>query len=334
MKMTKKERILAALNLQEVDRIPYGIWYHVPHVDQDPEELAELQIQQALDYDLDFIKLMPFGNYSASDFGLSCTYYCVPDKPVFERKFAIEAAAEWEELKVLPGCFGNHGKALMVAQQVAHQQKKKRLEIPFVQTVFSPLTIAKKLAGMRLFDDMRNNPACVHKGLEAITQTTINFVRENLEAGVAGFFFASQCSTYDLVSEQEYDEFGVKYDLQVVDAFKGETYFNIVHIHGDNTMFGKLASYPVNCINWHDRWVAPSMAEARKISNKCFMGGINEKWLLSATRPEEIENHVREIVQSAGWKGLILSPGCVTKPLTPAANYLACRRALDNVVIV
>ncbi len=44
---------MAAINKQEVDRIPFGMWYHVPHVDQDPVELAEVQIQQALDYDLD-----------------------------------------------------------------------------------------------------------------------------------------------------------------------------------------------------------------------------------------------------------------------------------------
>lgn len=34
--MTKRERIQAALNKQEVDRIPLSIWHHMPDVDQDP----------------------------------------------------------------------------------------------------------------------------------------------------------------------------------------------------------------------------------------------------------------------------------------------------------
>ncbi len=329
MSMSKKERVMAAINKQEVDRIPFGMWYHVPHVDQDPVELAEVQIQQALDYDLDFIKLMPFGNYSAADYGLSCTYYCMPHRPVLERKFAIETPEEWGELKPLSGSFGSHGKTLMIAQQVAKQQKKKGLQLPFVQTIFSPLTTAKKLAGMRLFQDMRSHPDYVHQALKAITQTCIDFVAENLAAGVSGFFFASQCATRDWVTEEEYREFGVRYDLQVIETFKDPTFFNIVHIHGDNTWFSLMASYPVQCLNWHDRWVAPDMAQARKLSDKCFMGGINETWLKTAT-PDQITVHVREAVVTAGRRGLMVTPGCVADPTTPVENYIACRRALDN----
>ncbi len=66
--------------------------------------------------------------------------------------------------------------------------KEKGLQLPFVQTIFSPLTTAKKLAGMRLFQDMRSHPDYVHQALKAITQTCIDFVAENLAAGVSGFF--------------------------------------------------------------------------------------------------------------------------------------------------
>lgn len=329
MKMEKKERVLAAIQKEEVDRPPFGMWYHVPHVDQDPVHLAEIQIQQAQDYDLDFIKLMPFGNYSAADFGLSCTYHCTADKPVFERKFAIEDPKEWSELKPLPGIFGNHGKTVMIAQQVARQQKKAGLELPFVQTVFSPLTTAKKLAGMRLFQDMRSHPQHVHAALAAITETSINFVVENLNAGVAGFFFATQCATRDWVTEDEYKEFGLFYDLKVIEAFTDSTFFNILHIHGDNTWFNLLATYPVHCLNWHDRWSEPDLATARKISDKCFMGGINEIWLKTA-KPEQIVKHIREAVIAAGIRGLMITPGCVADPTTPVENFIACREALGH----
>ena len=68
--MTRKERIMAALSHKEVDRIPFGMWYHLPHVDQDAVALAETQIQMVEDFDLDFIKMMPFGNYQAADYVL------------------------------------------------------------------------------------------------------------------------------------------------------------------------------------------------------------------------------------------------------------------------
>ena len=327
MTMTQKERIQAALSHKEVDRVPFGMWYHMPHVDQDAVALAEAQIQMAQDYDLDFIKMMPFGNYQAADYGLSCTYYCTPTKAVFERKFAIEAVEEWGNVHELPGCFGNHGKTLLAAQQIAHQQKKKGLEIPFVQTVFSPLTIAKKLAGDRIFDDMRKEPALLHHALSEIAKTCVNFMKENVDVGVSGFFFATQCATYDLMTEDEYREFGMKYDLQVLNAVKDATYFNIVHIHGDHAMFDLLSSYPVNAVNWHDRWVAPNLAEARKRTDKCLMGGINEGWLHTASLPE-IRTHVEQALQMAGRTGFILTPGCCASMETPKENILAVRDAL------
>lgn len=326
-RMTKKERVIAAINKQEVDRIPYGMWYHVPDVDLDPVQLAEVQIQQARDYDLDFIKMMPYGNYCAHDFGLSVTFYATKDKPALERKFAIEDVKDWTELKPLPGYFGSYGKQLLIAEQLKKQLKGE--EIPYVQTIFSPLTTAKKLAGPRVFEDMRSHPEYLHQALAAITETTINFVKLNIEAGVAGFFFATQCANHDWVTEAEYDEFGVAYDLQVIEAYKDLTYFNIVHIHGDHTMFEKLAAYPCNCINWHDRWVSPDMAEARLLSDKCFLGGINEKWL-SKAQPEEIYDHLKKVIDAAGRNGVMLTPGCVAELDTPPINFYAARTAIER----
>lgn len=326
-KMTKKERVIAAINKEEVDRIPFSIWYHLPKVDQDPVQLAEVQIKQAHLYDLDFIKMMPFGNYSAHDFGLSCTFFCTETEPVFERKFAINDPKEWTELKALPGCFGSHGKQLQLAREFKKQLNGE--EIPYVQTIFSHLTTAKKLAGTRVFDDMRSHPEYLHQALRAITDTTIDFIKLNIEAGVAGFFLATQCATTDYMTEAEYEEFGKKYDIEVINAYKDKTYFNIVHLHGDNTMFEMIADYPVQCINWHDRWAKPTMADARKLTDKCFLGGINERWL-SEAKPEEIKEHIKAGVLAAGPKGIMVTPGCVAELSTPAVNFYAARTAVEG----
>lgn len=329
MQMTSKERLMAAIKREDVDQIPFGMWYHLPHADQDPVLLAETQVRLAQNLELDFIKLMPFGNFQAADFGLSCDYFCTPNDMVFERKFAIEDVREWGDLKELPGSFGNHGKTLMIAQQVKKHLKKKEMDLPFVQTIFSPLTIAKKLAGPRVFTDLREHPEYVHHALDVIAKTCINFVKENLDVGVAGFFFATQCSTYDFLTEEEYITFGRAYDLKVIDAFKDQTWFNIMHIHGDNTMYKLMADYPLQCVNWHDRWAKPNLAEARKLTDRCLMGGINEKWLKDATIPQ-VHQHLKEAVDMAGRNGLILTPGCVAATNTPMKNYIACRDAVKE----
>lgn len=317
--MTKRERVLAAIAGKDVDQIPFSMWYHLPHYDQDPIALAEEQIRLAKLYNLDFIKMMPFGNYVAQDYGLSVDFFCTPTKAAFERRFAIDTAEEWTHLEPLPATYGTYGKQLQLSQQMAKRLKE---DIPYVQTIFSPLTVAKKLAGERVFRDMREHPRYVHQALEAITQTTINFVKANIEAGVSGFFFATQTGSKDYVTLEEHKEFGEKYDLRVLNAFCDVTPFNILHIHGPNTYFEELVKYPVNCINWHDRWVEPSMVEARKLTDKCLLGGMNEKWMEHASA-DEVSAHLEQAVQAVGRRSLMLTPGCCVELGTPQINLYA-----------
>lgn len=325
--MTKRERVEAALQKKEVDKIPMSIWYHIPYVDQDPVQLAEESIRITKEYDFDFIKMMPFGNYCAQDYGLSVTFFCNHTQPALERKFGIESIDDWKRIEPLPAYYGTYGKQLQFTQQLQKQLKGE--DIPYIQTIFSPLTVAKKLAGPRLFDDMREHPDVVHSALRAIAETNKNFCKANMEAGVAGFFFASQCSQLTLMSEAEYREFGVPYDLDVISTYQDKTYFNVVHIHGDNTMWSLMANYPVQCVNWHDRWSSPTMAEARKMSDKCFLGGINEKEFATMSA-DQVEGHMREAVQAAGRTGLMLGPGCVAKLNTPADNFYAAKAAISK----
>ena len=62
--MTKTERVKAAVNFQEVDRIPLGLWPHHTDVDQDYVKLADKQFAFYRETDIDFVKLMPFGLYT------------------------------------------------------------------------------------------------------------------------------------------------------------------------------------------------------------------------------------------------------------------------------
>lgn len=329
--MTKKERVLAALNNDEVDRIPHSIWFHFPHKDQDPLSLALAQVEHMTKFDQDFIKLMPFGLYSAQDYGPKVKIFGTETESPIIEDFIIKDIKEWEDIEVYNGTYGTLGKQVQLAKHVYRLLKGMRDDAPFVQTIFSPLTTAYKFAGERVIKDLRENPILVHKALQNVTETTINFIKENIKAGVSGFFFATQCATPDIMTEEEYDEFGTKYDLQLFDAFKNDTFFNIIHIHGENTMFEKLINYPGNCINWHDRTVGPSIEETRKLTDKCLLCGIEEYDFLYRSNPEEIDKHIKEAIDIAGKKGIMIGPGCVVDPPnSPDVNYYAARIAVQK----
>lgn len=336
--MNKEQRVKAALNSQEVDRVPVSIWMHYSDVDQDPRSLAETQVAFVKKYDYDFIKLMPFGTYAIQDWGAKIKIYCDKFKEPIVEDGGIKEIGDWEKLEELPAVYGTWGKQLQLAQYVS---KMAGSEFPFIQTIFSPLTIAKKLAGDRIFKDIKENPKVIHNALEVITQTCINFIKANIEAGVSGFFFATQNASYDVNDEEIFQEFGEKYDLKLFDIYKDQTWFNVIHIHGDNIMFDRLNAYPGNCLNWHDRHTDPGFNDARKKSGKCFLGGIQEvpyfvgnvlhyDSIMAGSTPAKIEQHVHEAIKQVNGNGLIIGPGCVTDPKTSEENLFAVRKAVET----
>lgn len=341
--MNRFERIKAALNSQEVDRVPVTLWMHHSEADQDPRSLAELQVSIAREYDFDFIKLMPFGLYGVQDYGAKIKIFNKMNQPPVVDDYGIHDIEDWEKMEVLPAYYGTLGKQVQLSQ---HVQKLTKGEIPYIQTIFSPLTNARKLAGDRILQDLKQNPKLFKQALQVITDTTINFVKANIEAGVSGFFFATQCANYEFMTEEEYKEFGEFYDLQVINTYKDVTFFNVAHIHGEGGMFDLIEKYPVNCINWHDRWTFPTLSQAREKTNKCLLGGVREvpyfdenrnivrQSLLVDGTVEEVEEHVKEAINQVGGKGLIIGPGCVADQSSSDDNIRAIRRTVENCRVV
>lgn len=331
-KLTQRERVQAAIRGEAVDRVPFSLWFHVPHKDQDPIALAEESVRLAVKYDYDFIKLCPYGNYGAQDYGLSCDFFCTPTQPVRERKFRSLTPEEWESLPVLPAVYGTYGKVLQIVTATKKELKRQGLDLPVLQTIFNPLTTAAKLAGPKLWQDIQTHPEAVKAGLEAIAQTTINFINANMEEGADGFFYASQTARADVISREDHAVFAEPYDRKVAAAFAGKTWFNVVHIHGENTYWDILSQYPVEVVNWHDQWAGPTLAEARKRSGKCFLGGINERDVFGNPEvdAQQVAEQVGRAIQEAGKEGLIIGPGCCAHPAVIESHVYAARLAAER----
>lgn len=326
MKMSRRERMYAALTGQETDRLPFSVWYGCPQYDQDPRALAEEEVRQAKEYGVDFIKINPNALYVAQDYGLSLQFFCTPTQGAKVRKYGIDDIRQWGDLKALPATYGTYGKTLQIAHYVRKELRGE--DIPFIQTIFSPLTIAKKLAGERTLSDMRQAPQLFKQALQAITDTLIQFVQANKEEGVSGFFCGTNTATTDQLSPEEFEEFEAAFYRQVFAAMGDDVMIRMLHAHGDNTYFKEMANYDVNCISWHGRTCnAPNFEQARNLTKKCLVGGIDEAWLAEA-KPGDVYEHIRQTVEVAGKKSLIIGPGCVCKPTTPKENFLAVRDAV------
>ena len=313
-------RIEAAIAGQPTDRVPVALWRHFPIEDQDAGKLAALTLQWQRAWDYDLVKFMPSGTYSVEDWGAKSVY-----EPNFNgaRMIAVPGvrqAADWRKLPRL-----DPKKGMLGAQNEALARAAKELggSVPILQTVFSPLTTARKLAGEALLEHARADPEAVEAGLRTITDTTIDFSLAALKAGAHGLFFATQLATTDVLTVAEYERFGKKFDLEVFNAIKGRAKMSMLHLHGENVMFDLLAGYPAEMINWHDRLTAPSLKDALGRFKGALVGGVEERELLVTGGEQALRAQVREAIAQTSGRRLIVGPGCVAAIAAPAQNFRA-----------
>ena len=309
---THKQRIENAIAMKENDRTPYSMWMHFPNRDRSPRRLAELAVGNQKKYDLDFIKFMPYGLYSTVDMGADLDVFEGYLKAPVLHEPVIKTAADWDKIRPVCGTRGEYA-VVLEAQRIAMEMMDEH--IPFLQTLFSPATTMAKLCSPKTrVEHMRTAPEKVHRVLEMITDTTIQFAKAAVALGADGFFYATQLSGRAAMETAEHEEFVKKYDLQILNAVKDCTWFNVLHLHGAQVRIDEMQDYPVQGLSWHDRDDGPTMDEVRKYSTKAFIGGLSqgENWL--SKTEDQVAAEVREM---CGRPGVIIGPGCVIEPHTP-----------------
>jgi len=310
-------RIEAAIAGRPVDHVPVALWRHFPVDDQDPARLAARTVEWQRVWDFDLVKFMPSGTYSVEDWGAKSVY---EDAANGARAISVPGVKRPEDWRRLPRL--DPGKGVLGAQNEALARAAKELggSVPILQTVFSPLTTARKLAGEALLEHLRGDPGALEAGLRTITETTIDFALASLKAGAHGLFFATQLATTDVLTVAEYQGFGVRFDLEVFKALRKKTRLNMLHLHGENIMFDLLTDYPVEMINWHDRLTAPSLKIALNKFKGAVVGGVEERELLVSGGERALRAQVRDALGQTGGRRLVLGPGCVAAIAAPVEN--------------
>jgi uroporphyrinogen decarboxylase len=332
VEMTKEERLRATIQGQAVDRPPVALWRHFPGDDQRPEDLAAATVAFQRRYDFDFVKVTPASSFCLRDWGAQDRWvgnlegtrdyvdYGAGSAPV-------QSPDDWPRDVLDPGQ-GALGAQLRCLRLIGDELAG---EVPFIQTVFNPLSQAKNLVGAeRLPVHVRRYPDAVRAGLEAITETTIRFVEAVVErTAAAGVFYAVQHAQYGLLSEEEYTTFGRLYDLRVLEAAQG-LWLNVLHLHGEDVMFDLLADYPVQVINWHDRETPPTLAEGQRRFGGAVCGGLGRWDGVVQGTPDLVHQQAAEAIAQTGGRRFILGTGCVTPIVAPTSNIRAAREAVEG----
>jgi uroporphyrinogen decarboxylase len=306
--MTKLERLQATLKRQPTDRPPYAFWRHFPDVDRSPAALAQSTLRFHERYGSDFLKVTPTGGYAVQDWGCVESDEVMPDGHRPCARHAVNAPEDWKRIRPVKPESTGWGSHL---ETILRCVVDRRADCPTMPTVFSPLSLARKLSGDRLNYDLAENPAAVTGALEAITDTTLAFADACFREGADGFFYSVQAASTDFHTEDEYLRYGEPYDRRILDAVRPTSRLTILHCHGDHLMFDRLAALPADAWNWDDRRAGPSLQEGQALVRGAVIGGLDQWETLKGGPPEKARAEAEDAIAQTGGTGLILGAGCV-----------------------
>ena len=327
--MTRRERLEATIRGEAADRSPVALWRHFPGDDQDPVGLANSTVAFQRQYDFDFVKVTPASSFSVRDWGAQDRWVGNGEGTRDYTVRPVKTADDWQALRTMDASQAlEHGALAGQLRCLALIQESLGSEVPFIQTIFNPLSQAKNLAGQRaLLAHMRQAPDALHAGLEVITDTTARFIESARRRGIAGIFLAVQHASFELLSEAEYREFGVAYDRRLLDAADG-LWLNVLHLHGERVMFDLLSDYPAHVVNWHDQETPPSLREGQARVGGAVLGGLRQWETMVRGTPDDVRREARNAIAQTGGRRFILGTGCVTPIIAPWTNIRAAREAV------
>jgi len=347
--MTKRERVMASLRGESVDRPPYGFWGH--HFDAESSLSSHISsiLWWQRSFDMDYIKVQGRASAQTEDWGVRFGYpfnssfvgvdeafqpsVPHPQKPV-QLDYPVKHPSDWSKIGLLDPKAGALGERLVALRSIGNDLRKMGPDMPlFIETIFTPLSLAGHVLGWGGFDyrkldllkeHISEHPDAVHQALETITQSIIMFVKECMHVGVNGFFFATtHWGTYDRMTDETYDQVSRPYDLRVLDAM-ADSEFIVLHVCKENNMLMHLADYPAHAYNWADGEPGnPSIKTFReKHPQKAILGGISRQSLNLST-PTTALSEARSAWKETGARLWLAGPDCSVPPSAPAANLRA-----------
>lgn len=300
--MNKKQRFMAAVSGADVDRPPLTAWVHFQSDHLDATRTADLHYQFLKAYDWDVLKVM--------------NDYRYPVPAGVQRLDTARALEAYTKLDMSVPCFAVQLDCLRQLRQLAG------LDVPMLETVFEPYQQILRNIG---FSESANFFGQKEKALQAIhvvTETTCDYVRAAKAQGVDGIFLsingAIPVDQPRGVTDEQHEIFQKPFAIQVLEAAEGLV--RVLHVHGNHLQMDRIADYPCEIISVSDRLSAnPSLADLRKLTDKCLMGGVDETKIQERTLPE-IAAEIDDALKQVGRNRLILAPGCTMPSFTSKRN--------------
>ena len=314
--MNRRERVVAALRAEPVDRVPLAFWMHNFATENSANELAAESIRLARLFGWDYLKPQSRAQGFAEAWGLR--YRPSRERAVPYTVTVTPCAGAGDLARLAPvdprgGALGEQLAALRLIRDAVGP------DTPIIWTVFSPLMVVPFLlegGRDRALALMRAEPAALERALDAMAETLAAYARACVDGGADGLFYATNIATRDLVTAEECRRFQRPYDQRILGPVS-DAPFNVLHVCGSGVRFEEFADYPVRAFSYAIGPDNPSLREVQQRTGRAVMGGLPAKPEIATCTAGAMAGHVRAAVDAVKGRGLLLAPGCSINPDTP-----------------
>src|SRR6266850_6099972 len=217
-RMTRRERVMAALRGEPVDRVPVSLWLHNFATENSAETLAAETVRLASRFDWDFLKPQSRAQCFAEMWGLRYAASNERATPYTVTHAPLATATDLRRLEPADERSGALGEQLRALEMI---RKAVGPDTPIIWTVFSPLMVLPFLmkgGRAQAVALMRSDPTAVDHALAAMVVTLAAYARAAVEAGADGLFYATNMATRELSTVDECRRFQRACDLGILHA--------------------------------------------------------------------------------------------------------------------
>ena len=327
--MTSRERVLAHLAGQPVDRLPLmpitmmfasaqvGARYRDYCTDY--RVLVEGQLRTAEKFGFDYVNTMSDPAREAADCGATVEYFENQPVALVEDQALLADKTKLASLK-LPDPLGG-GRMHNGIKAVALYKERVGPNLIIEGWIEGPIAEAADLRGINtLMLDFFDDPSFVRDLFEFVVAMELQFAREQIKAGADVIGIGDAAAS--LISAQFYNEFVWPYEKRLVDGIHALGAKVRMHICGNTRRIlqglGRLGCAIVDL----DSLAPISEARQKMGPNQVLLGNLNPVAALRNSTPDEVTAAISACHKDAGQR-FIVGAGCEVPRDTPAENLQA-----------
>lgn len=301
--MTKKERVIAAIKGEAVDKVPSSFSLHFPKDVAFGDAAVEAHLKFFEESDTDILKIMnenlvPY----MGEINQGSDYHMVREMTMED-----DFMKDQTELvkKILARCDKDaftlgtlHG----ITASSIHPLEKMDPNYTYDE-------VREKLC--RLLHEDKDT---VLAGMQRIANVMCDLARTYIELGVDGVYYAALGGETRFFTDEEFEQWIKPFDLQIMKAIKDAGGYCFLHICKDGLNMDRYKDYGpyADVVNWGVYEAPFSLEEGRKMfAGKTIMGGLpNRHGVLVDGPAEAVKEETRKVIREFGKTGFILGADC------------------------